>query len=241
MGAIYLDQAVHTNAGGYEDATCIAKAGEVQTSTYQVSGKYGGDDYVPCCDYPVMSYSKSQSTSSDASGVKLVMRARACSIEKPCPAFYDWLRSDSATTQSTDKQNSSITFPCKINTAKIDKNYQSVAFCPPSVAIGPLLAGAGWCGVVSSSAEYPTLRDVDDRNQRLLPLWIGLIVAAPIVSIGCFLANLDWKRSKPQPLTTSQHNPAPESAPPCIPAQLQITSMPADAAATGQLALIEAV
>jgi hypothetical protein len=210
-GAICLDQAVHTTASGYEDATCLAKAGENQTSDYcrYEDSKSGFCyQYVSCCDYPVMSYSKAQP--SNVSGVKMSMRARACSASNPCAAFYEWLKSDSATIQNPDK--SSVTFPCKFNTAKLDKNWESTNYCVALfISFGPLLSGVGWCGVVSSSAEYPTLRDNDEKNQRLRPLWIVLIIAGPLATLACCFAN---RAPKPEPTSQPPASQAPHQSTP---------------------------
>jgi hypothetical protein len=215
VGAIYLDQAVHSISGGYEDALCIAKAGQNLTSDYC---KYEDSQtgfcyqYVSCCDHPVIAYPKIQA--SNVSGIQLTMRARACATSKPCAAFYEWLKLDSLTTiQSTDKiQN--VAFPCKYNTARLVKNFESTNYCGLSrfQVFGPLESGTGWCGVVSSSAEYPTLQDADAKNQQLKPLWIILIVAGPCVVLACYLANRAPKpgnaAAQPESQAASQPTPA---------------------------------
>ena len=206
VGAIYLDQAVHSISGGYEDALCIAKAGENLTSDYC---KYEDSQtgycykYVSCCDHPVMAYPKIQA--SNVSGLQLTMRARACATSNPCSAFYEWLKTDSSTTiPSTDKTQRA--FPCKYNTARLVKNFESSNYCGLTrfQVFGPLESGTGWCGVVSSSAEYPTLQDADDNNQRLKPLWITLIVAGPCLVLACCLANRVQKPGDAAPPPASQ-------------------------------------
>jgi hypothetical protein len=97
------------------------------------------------------------------------MRARACSASNPCAAFYEWMKKDPLTVQSTNPaQTPSLRFPCKYNTARLVKNFESSNHCGLTKfqTFGPLEHGEGWCGVVSSSAEYPTLRDADDRSDH---------------------------------------------------------------------------
>jgi hypothetical protein len=148
VGAIQLDQTIHVISGGYEDALCIAKAGESLTSDYC---KYEDSEtgfcykYVSCCDYPVMAYRKIQAP--NVSGTQLTMRARACAASKPCAAFYEWLKTDSSTTvKSTETtQNASLAFPCKYNTAKLVQNFESSNYCGASrfQVFGPLESGTG--------------------------------------------------------------------------------------------------
>ncbi len=204
-----MDQAVHTTSGGYEDASCIAKAGEIITGDYcQYGGPYDGClKFYTCCDYPVIAYPKSQL--SNGPGVNLTMRGRACSTSNPCAAYYEWLKKDPSTIQNNvDSQNSSLTFPCKYNTGKVGTSFEALNYCAVR-SIGPLLAGEGWCSVVSSSAEYPVLRDTDDKNQRLKPLWITFLVLGPLVTAACCIAN----RARKQAPATSHPESPPGSGP----------------------------
>jgi hypothetical protein len=185
VGGSNLDQTLHSFSGGYEDASCIAKSGENRTNNYcRYQAKGGGClQYSTCCDYRVMIYSERQPSTGVSS--EMIMHARACSALSPCAAFYEWLKSDPTT---SPRDESTIIFPCKYNTAKLDKNFDSSNYCGASrfVTFGPITAGEGWCGVVSSAAEFPSLLDADDYNQRLKPLWITLIIIGSIsIILGC--------------------------------------------------------
>jgi hypothetical protein len=87
-----------------------------------------------------------------------------------------------------ERDQSTITFPCKYNTAKLVKNSESSNYCGSSklASFDHLTAGEGWCGVVASANEFPALRDADSSNQRFKPLWITLIIAGGIAILtGC--------------------------------------------------------
>jgi hypothetical protein len=140
------------------------------------------------------------------------MRARACSASDPCGAFYKWLKTDPTTAQSTsDPQSPSLSLPCKYNPAKLNQS-DDTSYCGMStfyrlLSVGPILAGEGWCGVLSTTAEYPAIRDIDAQNQRLKPLWIFLILLGPIfpiaAGVSCYLSTRGRPPSSAPPATVS--------------------------------------
>jgi hypothetical protein len=221
VGGIFLDQSLRAISEGYEDASCTVKAGEGLTVDYceyfgstEPSIKRHCFSSVTCCDYPVMVKSNIQPVNL-SSADNLTMRARACSASDPCGAFYKWLKT--ATAQITSNpQSPSLSIPCKYNSAKLNKSDED-SYCGMNtfhqlLSVGPLLAGEGWCCVLSTTAEYPTIRDLDALNQRLKPLWIFLILLGPLFPLAAGLScYLSTRQRTPPPAPADTVPAAPHS------------------------------